>query len=100
MSSEAEMVEAAMSFLSDGAKRALLKHRRDDGALFESVLGADDAEELWFCSMQHLLARGERIVARTRQDSGCYGFVWLYQPTPLGYAIRAALAAALEEQKP
>lgn len=83
----------ARLYLSDGAVRALLRHTREDGGLYESVLGADDAEELWFCSMKYLVDHGERIVTRAAQSSGITGNVtWLYTLTELGRAVRSEIA--------
>lgn len=58
--------------LTEGAVRALRKHTREDGALHESVLGRDDAEELYFCSMRVLTEGGPRLCYR-KAPAGGYG---------------------------
>jgi hypothetical protein len=75
--------------LSPGARRALLKHRRDDGGLSEHVLGKDDAEELWFCSMLSQIHHGIKLVTREAWTGGD-SIVWSYTLTEEGKRVRAA----------
>jgi hypothetical protein len=79
--------------LSEGAVRALMKHTRVDGALNEGVLGAEDAEELWFCSMVRATTGGKRLCTREARTSGISGSThFIYSLTAVGRAIHNAIA--------
>ena len=87
--------DPAREMLSGGALRALLRHtRRDgDGGLFDSVLGVDDAEELWFCSMLRAANGKERLVRREPWVSSLSGqTTYTFFLTDAGRALHAKAA--------
>lgn len=88
----------ALAMLSDGAKRALIRHTREDGPLYDHVLGEDDAEELWFCSMMHQVAFGDRIVKRQPVE-GVGTPVFRVYLTPLGRDLAASLRSKAKEEE-